>query len=328
MVFGTFCVIFSIYYYVQQRTPVKAEWWLKNVYDIKEHYSKAHDGKKIVILGGSNSLFGINSKVLEQRTGFHVLNLSSHMWLDLDFHLFKLKQFINDGDIVIMPLEFEYYSYSNEASSWFNNNMIAWGDDYLDQLSLDSYLKFLISTPANRLFGLMMIKNAPKFLTSEEAIDELERLLKYEGEKWRGYSYKSMNLSGDINVDEMATQEVLSEFVNGFDYYKTDISISQNFLDGWKKIEELVNAYNGKLILTWPATIRRGISDLSLAENQVKVDVYKEALEKNDIKIYCKPELFNFDINFFFDTQYHLNKNGAKIRSENLSLCLKNILTN
>jgi len=329
LVISIVVLLLGVYYFIQQRSPVKAEWWIKNVYDIKQHYGQSMQSKsenKIIILGGSNALFGINSRYIENATGLKVLNLASHMWLDLDFHLYKLKQFIRKGDIVILPLEFEYYFPNEKRDAWFNNNMIAWGDDYLDQLSFENYLSFLIATPVNRLFGLMMAKRKPKYQESSVAIEDLDKILSEEGEGWRGYSYRSMSLSGDITPDEETTQEVLSKYSNGYDYLSSGEEIRQGFLAGWNKLETLVEKYQGRLILTWPTTIRRGISDLSLSENQRKINYFKDKLASNNIIIYCNPALYNFDINLFFDTQYHLTKTGSKIRSETLSLCLKNIL--
>jgi len=49
------------------------------------------------------------------------------------------------------------------------------------------------------------------------------------------------------------------------------------------------------------------------------------ALKKKNIPIYCNPAMFNIDINFFFNTAYHPNLDGAKIRSFNLAECINNI---
>jgi hypothetical protein len=330
-VYGVLCILIGTYYLAfkaQQGSPVKAEWWIKNVYDIKENHGRSVLGKKIILLSGSNALIGINSKVIEKATGLSVLNLAGHAWLDLDFLLFKLKQYIREGDIVVVPLETRYYSKSPDiVNSWFNNNMLAWGKDYLDQLNIVDYLKFLVSTPADRIFGgLIVSKNPAKIMPPNAVIEELNRLIAEKGEVWRGYSYRSMNLSGDMIPGKETTKGVLLKYGNGFNYYGSNIKISQDFLNAWKKISELVQQHQGKLILTWPTTIRRGISDLTLTENQIKTDTLKAKLEKYNINIYCNPALFNLDIRLFFNSNLHLNKDGTLIRSENLSICLKQIL--
>jgi hypothetical protein len=40
----------------------------------------------------------------------------------------------------------------------------------------------------------------------------------------------------------------------------------------------------------------------------------------------CDPESFQYDLEMFFDTNYHLNSKGASVRSENLALCINQTL--
>ena len=327
-----FLVLFSCVYYwafvFQYGSPVRAAWWLKNVYDIKENIGESITGRKIIIVSGSNSWFGMNSSIIEAATGKKVLNLSGHASLDINFHYFKLEQLIGEGDIVVMPLEGDYYFRGSEITEWFNNNMMAWGDAYLAQLPVHQYVHFLIVTPSISVFeGLTKIGGPSKMLPAKEAINEFQRMVDTEGSAWRGYSFRSMGRSGAINVDEKTTERVISTYAEGALYFPADQVVSDYFVRGYEKINRLVKKHNGKLMLTWPATIRRGISDLSLDHNQKNILALKEQLEEKNIPIFCNPALLNLDIRFFFNTNYHSNRHGGNIRSKNLALCVNNFLS-
>ena len=116
----------SLFVY-QIGAPLHAEWWVHAMYQYKDYLADSCTQKKIIIFGGSNSLFGINSEVIAEKTGLPVVNLSTHAGLDLDFILYKIQQHIHPGDIVVLPLEFEYYWRDGTISQWFSENMMAWG---------------------------------------------------------------------------------------------------------------------------------------------------------------------------------------------------------
>ncbi len=315
-----FCM-YIILFFFQLGSPLKAEYWIDNSYQYKDFKAKSIKSKKIIIIGGSNSLFGINSTVIQKRTGYEVVNLATHASLDIDFLYYKIKEHINQDDIIVMPLEFEYYSSSEKISGWFSTNMMSWGRDYIEQLSLVGLSKFIITTEPNKLLE-GVVKNIKtnatniKILSQKEVIDTLKTLWSKDGSKWRGYSYKSLNEYGDINADKQVS------YKKNVSYLGKSIKISEHFLNIYDKINKLVKAKHGKLFLTYPVTIKNESFDLSKDESQKRIHSLETSLNKHDIDIKCNAALFNLDRTYFFNTHYHTNKYGALIRSENLANCL------
>lgn len=114
-------------YFMQIGKPVVAEWWLKNTIEKKELISEATHGPRVVFISGSNSLFGISGDIIERKTGMKVVNLGLHANLDIDYLVYILRRNIKEGDIVIAPLEYQYYRKDNTPTSWVVTNMPAWG---------------------------------------------------------------------------------------------------------------------------------------------------------------------------------------------------------
>ena len=312
----------SIFYF-QLGAPVEAEWWIKNCYDYKDFKASIIKEPKIIILSGSNSLLGINSAIIEKETNYKVVNLSSHAALDLNFFYTKLKAQIKKNDIVVMPLEFDYFNRKNELSNWFSNNMMAWGKkSYLDLISVQSLAHFIFNTSKTRVFegfNIQTSTNQKKIVSSKEVLTNLDSIWYHEGVKWRGYTYTGLNEYGDLLADQ-PLEHRWSEY-NGA-YIIDSAKVSEYFVSVYKKISKLVKDYQGQLILTYPCTMRSGIFDLTVPENRKLVDQLIQNLKEHDISISFNPALFNLDIKFFFNSNYHLNYNGAIIRSTNLAECL------
>lgn len=319
-----FFTIYLLLYFFQLNASVGADYWISNAYKYKDYRAKSIQSKKIIIIGGSNALFGINSEIIQRITGYPVLNLAMHAGLDMDYFYYKVKQHIKKEDIVVMPLEFTYYTQGDDTTNLFSNNMMSWGRNYLYQLSLTDFLKFfLVAEPDRVLVGAMkQIETKGKnleALTQKKVVDSLQEIWSKEGEKWRGYSYKSLNHFGDVNVNLPVDNKTGSAYLN------IDQNVSLHFLKVYTKIDRLVKENRGKLYLTYPVTMKTEKFDLSTIESRLKVDNLERSLNELNIKLYCNPALFNLDVGYFFNTDYHPNMYGALVRSENLATCLNRV---
>ncbi len=321
------CGMYYCVFMYQIGSHVIAEWWLKNVYSYKEHVASSIDTRKVIVAAGSNALFSLDSRVIEQHTGLRVVNLSSHAGLALDFHYYKIGDHIREGDIVVLPLEFNYYN-DKGYTEWEANNYMAWGwGDYLTHLSWMELLDFIVNVPKKRLMdGVVKQDGTNPALDRNAVVRQVTEAQSKQGSSQYGYSHLSLNSYGDILVDSPPSDKLLEEYAKGIFYYELTKKPSDYFLESYMKIENIVNAHNGQLILTWPATIRNQEYDLSLVEHQRLNIKLKASLEEHGIEIYCNPALFHLDIDFFHDTMYHTNETGAYIRSVNLGTCLSNIL--
>ncbi len=328
--FTFFLIVSVILYYIifikQFGKYTGAESWVKNAFLIKERITSTIQDNKIIIMAGSNCLFGIDSSLLENITGYKVANLSLHASLDLSFMSKQIEECVKPGDIVVMPLEFGLYG-RNKVTDFFINDMIEWGEKaYFNKLNLIERIDFILCTPPERIFRLLF---DGKKREEENGVYETYLLnLKSKNIQWSGYSYKSFNSHGDILVEESPTDEMRKRYKNGIDYFYYGKIISNYFFKQYDKISEIVKKNKGELILTWPVTIRNYKFDLSRKESQNILNDIKKQLNERNIKIYFNPALFNLDFNFFFNTIYHTNIIGARIRTENLANCLVGIMNN
>lgn len=319
----TLLIMYITSFYYQLGANVKSESWIEPMYQIKD--KKALDignQNKIIIVSGSNSLFGINSEKISEITNKPVLNLAVHAGLDIDFLYYKIKKYIKPNDIIVMPLEYDHYT-RNGYSDWFINNILVWGNDYFYNLSFVDKTKFIFNLNVDRLLlGLKHKINGEIYKSPENIIKDLTKIIDNEGERWRGYNYKSSNLDGDINADETL------DFEYGKVNSPSNLIPSDHFLNVYIKILTLVKKNNGKLILTHPVTSKHENYDLSKWNFQKQLDNSLAQMMKHSLKIECNAALFHVDEKFVFNGSYHPNKYGALIRSENLAYCINELIKN
>ncbi len=319
------CIYVAVFSF-QVGASVKAEWWLKNVYDYKDFTVSKVNSPKIIIIGGSNALFGIDSSIIENETSYPVINLAGHGGLDLSFFYLKLEEHIGEGDIVVMPLEFGYFQLPR-LSDWFVNNMIAWGkEDYIGRLEFYEFLSFIVSVPKTRVYEGILKKNRKSlYLSQEKAIAQTEKIINENREAWRGYSHLSLNQYGDFISGDSVAPEVLARSRKGYHYY-WGWDLSDYFIKNYNKIESLISKHNGQMIFTWSVTMNNPKFDLSDSNINKRLVKLMGNLEASSISLSCNLEDFHYNTELFFDTEFHLNKKGTTIRSYDLANCINKTL--
>jgi hypothetical protein len=75
----------------------------------KHQYANSISTPKIILVGGSNLAFGINSELLSKKTKLPVVNMALLAPLGIHFILSDAANYIRKGDIVIMSFEYDIF---------------------------------------------------------------------------------------------------------------------------------------------------------------------------------------------------------------------------
>lgn len=103
---------------------------------------------KIVILAGSNALHAVNAPQLENYFNRPVINLSSNAGFPITHYLFGMHDYLQDGDVLILPLEWTNYSHGRVTSSFYNSLVTDWigtTSYYYRKLPLIDKIKYVFS---------------------------------------------------------------------------------------------------------------------------------------------------------------------------------------
>lgn len=332
----------AIMLYSAQRTSMptfeRAEMWLKDTYVAKDNINRIKMGKRLIVIGGSSSLFGFNGAIIEANTDFSFINYGTHAGLPLNYHIDKIIANAKDGDTVILPLEFDYYFREAPIDDmWYIQNMLSWGKyyAYIDKWhsvlahvrnnptkTLKNNIKHLMKTFAQNepFISPKQIAQMPKH-TESYTLEEGIKILPCANEKWALYSYRSLSPNGDF-----CQQSGSIDFAYKSAYFDDKAVISTFFLNEWERLSHFCNAHNMRCILTFPPTVENPLFSIKDDHIFAKIAHLQSQLSAHNIHIYGDFTAVHFDKTYFYDTRYHLNDKGVKLRTISFLKQLDSIL--
>ncbi|MWV61365.1 hypothetical protein DCO58_09985 [Helicobacter saguini] len=295
-----------------------AERWLINLYKGKDFINEMPTNKKrILIVSGSNSLFGFNGEVIDKATNFKPINYASNAGLPLNFHIDRVMQHAKNGDAIFLPLEFHYYRASEpQHDIWYIHNMLSWGNGYDKYISTrDKITGYLKNSPSRSIEWFFKGFN-PKYK------DEFDTQKMFHNPPF-DFGYTSLSKYGDF-----CTQEgELSERVNS-GYLGSDLQLSTFFLSEYARLESFAKSHNIKVFLVFPVTLENPQFSLQDSNTYEKINNLVSQLAKHNIKIYGNFEDSHFERKYFYNTEYHLNASGTILRSQNFAKLLESLEKN
>jgi hypothetical protein len=101
--------------------------WASDIYDKKLLLANEAGPGKLLLVGGSATLFGVRAKQIEALTGHRTINFADHAAFGVDYILYKAKQVAKPGDTVLLILEYELYNSGELKQSWVDQVLV----DYL-----------------------------------------------------------------------------------------------------------------------------------------------------------------------------------------------------
>ena len=323
-------VHFTIILTVRSRLP--AEYWVREFKMVKRFQASRMASPKIVFLGGSATLFGIDAAAVEKALGVPALNNGLMAGMRLEDLLAEARRNVKQGDVLVLSLEPPYYDALGTGwTAWQLRNALGWDPESFDRLPLFQRLLAAFGASNPQLsFDLCQAawqkKHSPKTLRRREQAMAPEseiaaRYLAHQGAS-KEFAFEIWNLDdhGDIlHADhgtkplpapfapnlpgriQPAVQKLLAAFLSEmrarqvsvyFDY--TPYLVEKPAGDAWKQSETLFES---------------GLRDLG-----------GEVLETRDHFFYPRRLLF--------DNELHLNTEGRALRTQSLIEALRPKLVN
>lgn len=294
---GFIIFLFAVFY--QLGAPTESSRWIDEIYKIKSSIANSLKTPKLVIVSGSNALLGISCKMIDQASGVPCLNGGTNGGIDLHYLLARSRTWIKSGDLVLLPLEYEYYLATDTPNSVFIDYVFSRDPKYLLSVNLLTQLRLIWGLSFERLFlGIKGKLQPPQAIQS-------------------GYQSKTINEYGD-DTSYDKTQQTKAELI--------PIAIDRKFQQGYatSNILSFVNwcqQNNVQLIVTWPNTLWFDIYQ------QPSKQEFFQSLENfykvNRVPVLGKPKDFMYEPSLFSDTVYHMNEQGVRQRTMQIINLLK-----
>jgi hypothetical protein len=231
----------------------------------------------------------------------------------------KVIPFVKTGDIVVMPLEFTYYSEDLTKSKWMQFNMLSWDKGYVRKMPLSKQLLWIWWSP--EIFVRNQIRNfiKPKkyrLMTEDETISKWEIEVSSATTKASEYSFKLLRADGTFQPPEMSTYKGMPNYI---------ASISPTSIDEISFYANKIESKGAHVILTCPAFIDAENSPEDKIQMQIRLLALKERLAANGLNLHgdivdvCLPRTS------FSDNEYHLTKAGQRHWSATLGRIINNV---
>lgn len=145
---------------LQLGEPLSSAAWMKSAYAIK-HARAAEVGRpKVLLVGGSSTLFSLDSRQLQQAWERPVVNFGANAALGLRYILASARPYLQPGDLVLMPLEYNLYQDSGTPNDQLLDYIVGQDPDYWRALDPVSRYEIVARLPASRLLmGIRALKH-------------------------------------------------------------------------------------------------------------------------------------------------------------------------
>jgi hypothetical protein len=136
---------------LQMGRPTLSSQWIADVYAAKTVRAVHIQGRRIVVVAGSNALFGIDSKMLEQAYDLPVVNFAVNAGLMLPYVLLKSQAVLRPGDIVLLPLEYHFYVYDGIPNTQMIDQIWSRDPHFLQSLTVGEQWRMIWMISLNRV---------------------------------------------------------------------------------------------------------------------------------------------------------------------------------
>ncbi len=316
--------------YLLKDNPAKASYWIPKVFTYQDQLLAKRDNRpKLVVIAGSNGIYGYDGNYLEKYSNFDVVNMAVHIGFDLRLYKNRLAGKLKRGDVVIAPLE--HALYRRKATTGFHQKQnLLWMQRFFNYDSAYEKLRYNLETPLDIYADLAWQKltGKPRDLTG---LADLEN----DGIKTPRVlpARKPLHVSladkdGFFNIP-LATDEKLKETfaAKRRPYSNLPLSAATNTpaIEALLELKASVEAQGAEFYLTWPAMA--DIPSHSRYDTKL-VNGYRQfqaKLKQTGLDLICDPAKNFMPVKYFSDTVYHANSWGAIDRSIKLAQCLKRL---
>ena len=257
---------------------------------------------KVILVGGSNLAFGIDSRMMQDSLGMTVVNMGLYAKLGLKYMLAQVLPYIRQGDVVVVVPEYDqFYGDFANGDHTLNTALLYAPDDRVGDFIRSYSIVDVVLRPR--------VENARRsFLRAAAAAIGREHQF-FPPDTNPVYNRRSFNEYGDV-VSHLGRKGMNPDSI-----YVGPLPSLETFND--ETIEQLnevadeAKRRSATAYFMFPSYI-----DRSLELNRAAIDSLRTKIESGmKIPVVGTPRDFSYPGTMFFDTRYHLNEDGRRIRT-------------
>lgn len=282
---------------------------------IKHDLLEKSNDKRIILIGGSGVGSSIDSRLINQETGYNPVNMGVWGQFGLRYILEEVKADIKEGDIILLIPEYGFYYIFLDGWRALNELIYVYPES-LTHLTSINQIKIIMSTYPR--FIRQKIKALPAYLINK--IDNMKILQLVENSEAmnvRGEKKKSYDLQ---NGDYIAALDILTSptlHSEGLfpDFFKMkNVRFQNEAMDVLNDFTVYANNKGAKVYYSYPT-----IPNYHFEKHKEMINEVRNVIDyKLKVPFINTPISEKQPINDFTDSIYHLNRNGREARTRRL----------
>lgn len=283
-----------------QRLPVYSG-AIEGSFNIKYMRLRQVEGKKIVIVSGSSSLNGINSPLLEElMPGYSVVNYGTNAANPSLFFLEVISKYTTAGDIVVHAPE--YYSDNAMGSNQFHAKVFRGCEQCYDifrDVDISNYSGFWDCFR--------------KFQVGDSSDSSLVPAIHQSGKEYQL----------DTEINKYGDRSTVRKKVSGSFGSASEVFSYRRFTGQYlNEVNKKIAANGGVLLMSFAPYDKSRLNHSAAV--QAEYDKFTQSIaDKIDYPLISNVGTYVMEHKHFFDSEWHLNDEGAAIRTRNLAEDIK-----
>jgi hypothetical protein len=290
---------FIVLLYTQLGIPTESSRWTYEIVQKKQAIAAATPGPRLLIVGGSSGLFGLNAQDIQEQTGIRTVNCSSHAGLGLNYILDLARKTAHPGDTILLSLEYEFYMPGFNYSI-FDDYILARDPDYFRQMSLLDKIDMATRISFTRIQKGWRIKRTPEKVRPHAPY----------ADALNNFGDEIANAAADRHPSDPQMGRMADALIQGLPSNHTPgFIVLRNFL-AW------AHAHDITVLATFPNIMYHPEYDQPTAQKtlQTITDFYTS----QNVPVIGAPHEVMLPADQFFNTYYHLTREAALVRTQHL----------
>lgn len=255
---------------------------------IKYERIRRQEGKRIIVLSGSSSLNGLDSKRMQAAfPGYYVVNYGTNMENSSSFFLEAMSHYIHEGDIVIHAPEMGGNSGGGTQFTFKIFRANEWCYDIFRDVDMRNYQNFWNAYASFR--ENTRTATAKQYQNPRVGLDE----------------------HGDLTSTRVKSQKT---FGNGKATLSDPNTVNAANLN---RVNKLITAKGGTLLMSFCTRDRNSFAAKWLNE-EAYASYTEKCRAKLDYPVISSVGTYIMDDKYFYDSEWHCTSEGAHIRTDNL----------
>ena len=277
--------------------------------DVDKHVALEKTGPpRLILVGGSNLAFGIDSPAIEKEIGIPVINMGLNAGLGLRYMLNEVKPYVHQGDIVVIVPEYQFF---------YIGRLLNGDSTLMDLLTVfPQGLKYIDWPKQLPLF----LKNYPEYIRNQVQTIFYTFLNKSHDPI---YYRAGFNKNGDmVSHLDQPSKEVHVILKDRF-LLPQIFQVNAESLDILNRFYYSSRTRGAKVFLIFP-----DIPDVYYQQEEPRLAILFSQLKNNlKIPLLSSPAENVLPVEYFFDSLYHLNSKGRSLRTKKITEILSRELS-